>query len=279
MFNLPAYSLLFGFTLLPLILSFYVSLQKYELMNPPFTFIGLANYRHLLGSDVFWGSLCRTFIFTFSSIFIISLSSIGLALLLNIPVQFIRGLRPLLVIPWAIPALVVGIIWAWIFDAQFGLANYLIGLIGIKPLFWLSSPNLAMITIIIAKSWHELTFGTLILLAGLQAIPTSIYDAAELEGAGTIDRFFFITLPLIRNHISVLLIFETIWCLREFAIIYAMTYGGPGKSTTVLGWLVYKFAFLNYDFGKSAAVGISLGIITMLISFGLIRLIYRRFEF
>jgi multiple sugar transport system permease protein len=254
-------------------------LQKYDLINPPNKFVGLANYRHILRSDAFWESLGNTMLFTFSSLSIILLTSLGFALLLNIPFRWNNRLRPLIVIPWAIPTIVVGIIWAWIFDARYGVANYLMEFLGLKHMFWLSSPTLAMFSIIIAKSWHEITFGTLILLAGLQSIPPSIYKAAEVDGADTLSRFFYITLPLIRNHIATLLIFETVWCLREFATIYAMTYGGPGNSTTVLGWLVYKVAFLYYDFGKGSAIAIILAIITMLLAVGFIRFMYRKTEF
>jgi multiple sugar transport system permease protein len=259
--------------------TFYVSLQNYDLTRPPSTFIGFGNYQYLLTTDVFWESLRNTLVFTFSSLVLIFLTSLGLALLLNASIRGASKLRALIVTPWAIPPLVTGIIWAWIFEAKYGIANYLLSSLGLTPLLWLSSPTLAMLSVVVARSWHEITFGTLMLLAGLQSIPLDMYEAAKVDGAGAPNRFLHITLPLLRNYIAIILVFETMWCLREFPIIYAMTYGGPGTATTVLGWLAYKLAFLYYDFGKGAAVTLMLGILTMILAVVFIKTIYRRIEY
>lgn len=279
MFNIPAYTILLIFTVFPMIYCFYVSLQKYDLTRPPTMFIGLGNYQNLLTHSIFWISLGNTLVFTFSSLLLMFLTSLGLALLLNEPLRGVSKLRALIVTPWAIPPIVTGIAWAWIFDAKYGIANYLLSSFGLTPFLWLSSPTLAMFSVVFARSWHEITFGTLMLLAGLQSIPPDLYEAAKVDGANALNRFVHITLPLLRNYIALVLIFETMWCLREFSIIYAMTYGGPGTATTVLGWLAYKLAFLYYDFGKGAAVAVILSILTMILVAAYIKLIYRRIEY
>ena len=279
MFNIPAYAILLILTVFPMAYTFYVSLQKYDLTRPPNTFIGLGNYQYLLTSDIFWESLRNTLVFTFSSLLLVFLTSLGLALLLNESIRGVSKLRALIVTPWAIPPIVTGIIWAWIFEAKYGIANYLLTSLGLTPFLWLSSPTLAMLSVVVARSWHEITFGSLMLLAGLQSIPLDMYEAAKVDGAGALNRFFHITLPLLRNYVAIILVFETMWCLREFPIIYAMTYGGPVTATTVLGWLTYKLAFLYYDFGKGAAVALMLGVLTMILAAVFIKTIYRRIEY
>ena len=279
MFNIPTYAILLVLTVFPMAYTFYVSLQKYDLTRPPNMFIGLGNYQYLLTTDVFWKSLRNTLVFTFSSLVLIFPTSLGLALLLNESIRGASKLRALIVTPWAIAPIVTGIIWAWIFESKYGIANYLLRFLGLTPLLWLSSPTLAMLSVVVARSWHEITFGTIMLLAGLQSIPLDMYEAAKVDGANALNRFLHITLPLLRNYVAIILIFETMWCLREFPIIYAMTYGGPGTATTVLGWLAYKLAFLYYDFGKGAAVAFMLGILTMVLAVVFIKTIYRRIEY
>jgi len=279
MFNIPTYAILLVLTVFPMAYTFYVSLQKYDLTRPPNMFIGLGNYQYLLTTDVFWKSLRNTLVFTFSSLVLIFPTSLGLALLLNESIRGASKLRALIVTPWAIAPIVTGIIWAWIFESKYGIANYLLRFLGLTPVLWLSSPTLAMLSVVVARSWHEITFGTIMLLAGLQSIPLDMYEAAKVDGANALNRFLHITLPLLRNYVAIILIFETMWCLREFPIIYAMTYGGPGTATTVLGWLAYKLAFLYYDFGKGAAVAFMLGILTMVLAVVFIKTIYRRIEY
>ena len=262
-----------------MVYSFYVSLQKYDLTRPPVEFSGFDNYIYLLTRDIFWVSLRNTLIYTFSSLIILFLISLGLALLLNESVRGVSKLRGLIVIPWAIPPIVTGIIWAWIFDAKYGIVNFLLDSIGLTPLLWLSHPTFAMISVVIARSWHEITFGTLMLLAGLQSVPLDLYEAAKVDGAGALNKFRLITLPLIRSQMALVLVFETMWCLREFATIYAMTYGGPVNATTVLGWLAYKIAFLQYDFGRGAAVAFVLGIVTIILAAIYIKFIYKRVQY
>jgi multiple sugar transport system permease protein len=278
-FNIPAYAIIIIFTLAPMAYSFYISLQSYDLTRPPVCFIGLGNYYALLESDFFWVSFRNTLTFTFSSLTTMFLISLGLALLLNESIRGTSKLKALTVVPWAIPPIVTGIIWAWIFNARYGIVNYALSSLGLTPLLWLSSPSLAMFCVVIARSWHEITFGVLMLLAGLQSIPVDLYEAAKIDGASALDRFLNVTLPLISKQVSLILVFETMWSLREFDIIYSMTYGGPMNATTVLGWLSYKLAFLQYDFGKGAAVAFILGILTMTFSVIYIKLVYRRVEY
>lgn len=278
-FNLPAYAILFVFLIFPTAYSFWVSLQAYDLTNPPVKFAGLNNYWDLFEGNMFWTSLWNTLIFTFSSVSITFVLSLCFAVVLNEQVRGIGKLRGLNALPWTIPPIVTGLMWSWIFNIRYGIVNYLLQSIGLVPLLWAASDVLAMFSVVVARSWHEITFGVLLLLSGLQSIPTDVYEAAKIDGAKTFGRFSRITLPLLGNQIASVLIFETMWTLREFDIIYAMTYGGPGMATTVLGWLVYKLAFLYYDFGSGAAVAFVLASVTMLFAIVFYKVFYRRIEY
>ena len=272
MFNIPAYTILLVFTVFPMIYCFYVSLQKYDLTRPPTMFIGLGNYQNLLTHSIFWTSLGNTLVFTFSSLLLMFLTSLGLALLLNEPLRGVSKLRALIVTPWAIPPIVTGIAWAWIFDAKYGIANYLLSSFGLTPFLWLSSPTLAMFSVVFARSWHEITFGTLMLLAGLQSIPPDLYEAAKVDGANAWQSFWRITVPLMIPTFGIVSIMTILGAMQIYDIIVSTTGGGPAYHTEVPITRILAAMRGNLQFGYACAMGLVFGAILLSVSLIIIKL-------
>jgi multiple sugar transport system permease protein len=176
---------------------------------------------------------------------------------------------------------VCGTIWSWAFNGDYGVVNYILVSLGIVKQYipFLGSTSLAMPAVIVARVWREVPLAALILLAGLQSIPTDLYEAAMVDGTNVWQRFRHITVPLIGNQILLVLIFETMWSLRAFDEIYSMTAGGPAGATTVLSWLVYETAFRDFNFGQGAAVAFVLTLITFVVSFVYVKVLYREIQF
>jgi multiple sugar transport system permease protein len=179
----------------------------------------------------------------------------------------------MLILPWALPPVVTGLVWAWMFDFQFGVINYGLRLLHLtdKNLSWMVSPDLALPAVIVATSWKHLPLATIILLAGLQSISGELYEAAQIDGASALQRYRSVTLPGLRPVLGLLLLLETLWNFKSFAYIYMMTGGGPARSTESLVVSVYYEAFQFYKFGYAAA----LGMIVLVICVG-ITLVYLR---
>jgi multiple sugar transport system permease protein len=273
LFTLPLIIILLVFIFLPIAGTFTdslfrdVSFLKKEL-------IGLENYKNLIEDIRFWQSSGFTLLFTFVSVSLEMTLGLIFALLLN-EVLPLRGiLRACVLIPWAIPAAVAGRIWELIYNYHYGLANFLIKGLGIasEPLNWLGSSGSAFFSLVIADAWKTTPFVAIILLAGLSAIPEEIYRQAKVDGTDFLQRFFKITLPLLRPVLIVALLFRTIDALRIFDLIYVLTKGGPGGATTSLSLYGFKY-FLVSDFGYGSAVSIVLFVIAFALSILYVHLI------
>ena len=267
-FSAPALLILAVTVLVPLAYAIYLSFHRYNLKRAKRPFAGFRNYEKILTDDKFWDSLATSFIFAVSAVAVITVVAFFLALLLNQDYPGRGILRALLLIPWAIPDVVNALLWKWLLHPAFGVINALfqMGNIIDQYVAWLTTMPSAMIWVIIAYSWKNIPLATLLILAGLQTIPKTLHEAAELEGANAWKRTQYITLPLLRPTLTVVLIFETIFALKVFDIIYVLTSGGPGKSTTVLGWSIYINTFKKLDFGTGSALAMILGLITLFIA-------------
>lgn len=279
-FNIPAYFFIIGFTILPIAYAFYISFQDWSIMGQG-GFIGLSNYLNLLKSESFWNSLYNTFLFGFPCVVFTTLGGLILAVVLNQPLKGKRVFRVLSMIPWAIPPIICGIIWSWAFNADYGVINHMLVSLGIteKYIAFLSSIDLAMPTVILARTWREIPFVAILLLAALQSIPLDLYEAAKIDGANSWRTFRSITLPLILNQILLVLVFETMWSLRALDEIFAMTAGGPAGTTTVLSWFIYTLSFRYFNTSQAAAASFILAVITFLLAYTYIKLFYRKIEF
>jgi multiple sugar transport system permease protein len=228
-------------------------------------FVGLLNYQDVWADPRFWDSLANTALITLVTVPGALLVGLGLALLANLPFRTRWPIRLSLLLPWALPLVFSGLIFAWFFDSSYGIVNDVIARLGFGegPL-WLSSPWLARAAICVAIIWKTSSFCALILLAGLQTIPDSLYEAAEIDGATRWQRFRHVTLPLLKASIMVALIFRTITAIQTFDIPYAMTRGGPGSTTETLAMYIHTSTLEFLDFGYGSALAVVMFLISML---------------
>lgn len=280
--NAPMIITLLLISAFPIVYSFWISLQKYNLRQPnDIRFIGFDNYINVLSNAEFWTSLRITATFTFGALFFEVLTGILLALLLN--EKFVgRGiLRSVMLLPWAIPGVIAGVMWKWIFNPRFGVLNGLLLQLGIIDEYqsWVGfDPNLAMASLIFVQVWNALPFNTIVLLAALQGIPSDLYEAATVDRAGIWSRFRYITLPWMAQPIMIIMILATMGGLRVFDLIYVLTGGGPGDSTRVVTFTAWKKAFDALDFGTANAYAYILTAITLVIGLIYIRILYKKGE-
>lgn len=231
-------------------------------------FIGLGNYVALSKDAYFWNSLRVTVYYALASMTVTYGLGLAFALLLNRRIP-LRGLiRTLFIMPWAIPEVVAVLIFVWMLDAQYGVINY--GLVQAHildhPVAWLAEAGLAMPALVMATSWQQFPLAMLILLAGLQTIPQEQYEAAMVDGAGALKRFVHVTLPGLRSVNVVLVLILILNSFRRVTMIYAMTGGGPARSTETLSILTYNTAFQYQRIGYAAAVGTALLVVLLALS-------------
>ena len=253
----------------PFIYAVFLSFHNWNLKRrPPYPFVAFENYTDLLTDDKFWDAFNTTMTFAAMSVGLIMVTAFFSALLLNEDFPGRGIMRALLLIPWAIPAVVSGMLWRWLLDPGFGIINAIFLQVGIISEYqaWLSDMPGALIGVVIAYSWIHLPLATLLILSGLQTIDHTLYEAAIVDGATVMQRLTRITLPLLRGTLTVVLIFETIFALKVFDTIFTLTAGGPGSATTVLGWRIYTETFRKLDFGSGSAMAMLLGIITLTIA-------------
>jgi multiple sugar transport system permease protein len=276
---LLAIGLLVGY---PIAYSAWVSLHKYNLKRPGiFEFIGFDNYTEILQSPEFWTALWITLQFTGLAVVLVVLISIPIALLLNEQFPGRGLLRTLILVPWAIPPVVNGLMWQWIYDSNVGALNGLLVSVGILEDYrgWLSDPVYALMALVSAHVWNMLPIGVILLLAALQRIPLELYDAGRIDGCNPWRLFRFVTMPWLAQPLLVVLILQTMLAIRVFDIIYVLTAGGPGTSTTTLTWKTYLTTFDSLDFGRGNAYAYTVSAITLCLALIYFRVLYRRGEF
>jgi multiple sugar transport system permease protein len=270
---LPAALLLLLIVVYPIATLFWTSLHAVDQANPQAgeQWIGLGNYLRAFDDARFWHSALQTVIYIVVTVPGALLVGLGLALLANQPFKVQWPVRLSLLLPWALPLVFAGLIFRWFFEYQTGIVNDLLMRVGIEPVSWLSDPTLATVAICIAIIWKASSFMALMLLAGLQTIPKSLYEAAEVDGASKWQQFVEITLPMLRPAIFVALIFRTITAIQTFDIPYAMTGGGPGDSTETLAMYIHKTTLDFLDFGYGSALAALMFVLSMVATSGYLR--------
>lgn len=240
-------------------------------------FVGLRNYQIVFTSAVFWRSVWVTLVFSVGFVVLSTLIGFAMALLLN--QQFFgRGLaRALLIIPWATPWLVIGILWKWYADGSVGGLNALLVGLGITSEYqnFLSNPNAALFITIIAAVWRQASFAGILLLAGLQTLPGELYEAAELDGANWWQRLRNVTIPWLRPVLVTVTVLNIIYAFLQFDVIFAMTQGGPGDATQVLSVLIYRQLFVVTQIGLGSALAVVLGVAALIGGLVTVKLLYR----
>lgn len=268
-FVLPALITILLIALFPLAWTVWESLHVHDLRMPwrGRPFVGLANYLEAFADDRFWTALLHTAVFTAGSVTLELALGLVLALALNRAYRG-RGLvRLAVLIPWAIPTVVSGLLWRFMFDGRAGIANAILVNVGLidRPLIWFIHSLAAWVPIILADVWKMTPFVALLLLAGLQNIDDGLYEAARIDGASDWQQFLHVTLPLLRPAILVALIFRTLDAFRVFDLIYVMTGGGPGTATEPIALYTFNALLQNLRFGYGSA----LSVLIFLITFGL----------
>jgi ABC-type sugar transport system permease subunit len=267
----PVLVLLLAVTAYPLVYNLWNSFHHDNLTfaNSAHNFVGLQNYKTALTTAGWVAALERTLIFTAVTIVFDIVVGLGLALMLH---RNFRGrglLRAAVLIPWAVPTVVSAMLWKTMFDPRTGFVDYFLGAFhpAWSSLTWLNaSVERSWVAIFVADSWKNIPFVAIILLAGLQVIPTDIYEAARIDGASWWQSFRRVTLPMLKPALSVALIFRTLQALLVFDVVYVMTSGGPGTSTQVLAYLNFKYFIINTDFGVGGAMSIMLIVLALIIS-------------
>ena len=271
-FNIPLILLAVIFIIIPVIGTLSSSLFR-DVTFLPSKFIRLENYSRLFADKHFWQSFEFTFLFVLASVTIELVLGMIFALVLNENLHGRGFFRTALLVPWAIPIAISSRLWQLIYNYDYGVLNYLILKLGISstPVNWLGTPLGAFFSILIADVWKTTPFITIILLAGLSAIPNELYQQAKIDGANFLKRFYNVTLPILKPVIIVAVLFRTIDAVRIFDIVYVLTGGGPGGSTTPLSLYAYRY-YLTGDFGYGSAVSVFVFISVAVFAFLYIRI-------
>jgi multiple sugar transport system permease protein len=269
LFLAPALVLIFIFFFLPVLASLVLSVSDfdiYAIANPPTTrFVGLANYVKLLHAPEFWTALKNTFYFAIVGGPITIAVSLATALLLNSKVvRFKSFFRTIYFTPFVTTLVAVAIVWRYLYHARYGLLNYTLGHFGIGPIDWLGNPRWAMPAIILMSVWKNFGYNMLIFIAGLQAIPQDLYDAAEIDGAGPMRRFFNVTLPLLGPTLLFVGVITMIGYFQLFSEPYVMTQGGPLRSTTSVVLMMYEEGFRWWRMGYAASIAFVLFVVILI---------------
>lgn len=264
---LPVTLLMVFVILVPLLRGIYMSFNQVDIIKQgEMTFSGLKNYSHLLADPIFNIALRNTILWTMGVVVFQYLFGLGIALLLNEPIP-LRGLfRGLVLVPWVVPSVVAALVWRWIYAGDYGILNHILRSLMIidAPLYWLSDTRLAMPAVVAVGVWKWVPFMAVVLLSGLQSIPKELYDAAEVDGANLLQRFWHITMPNLRYLSVIVTMLSVIWTFNHFDIVYVMTKGGPANATHLLSTYAYLTAFSFFDFGYAAVISVVMLVILLI---------------
>jgi multiple sugar transport system permease protein len=245
-----------AFLVFPLGFSLYMAFQKWDLFTPS-KFVGWANFHRLLtGDPLFAIALRNTLIFTVGTTVPTAVISLIVAATLNRKIKGISVFRTILFLPLAMSTVVMAVVWRFVFDTNNGLLNIMLGWIGIGPVPWLVDPKWTMFSVCLVSIWKSVPFATVILLAAMQGVPGDLYEAAKIDGAGEVRRFFSITLPLILSALSFVVVISIINAFQAFDQFYVLTgaHGGPQTSTYVFGIMLIQNAFAFGDVGYASSL-------------------------
>jgi multiple sugar transport system permease protein len=282
LFHAPAFIVFLIFTVYALYTSFFLSFHEWDILGEK-TFIGLDNYREVLADSDFHEALGHTVYFVIGTVVPTMAVGLGLALLLNSQIIGLGLFRTGFYLPTLTPLVIAALVWTWFYNADFGLANYYLQKVGIidQPVLWLGNRSTAMPAVIVMNVWVGAGFSMLVYLAGLQAVPQELYEAAEVDGANAWTKFRRITLPLLAPTTFFLLIINTIGATKNFVSIFVMTNGGPpgpGGATTTVVFYVYQQAFRFFKMGYASALAYSIFVLLFGVSYLQFRWYRKRVE-
>lgn len=273
LYVLPVLIMLALFIFYPMVLGIKLSFFNIHLLKPDSSFVGFGTYKEVLTDSLFLKVLKNTLIYVVTVVPSAVLIALALALALNKDFRYKGLIRALMFIPWVLPEIVIASFWKYMLDGQTGILNEIMVKLGIiKDYYpWFSSMDTALMTAAFVMIWRTYPFQTILLLGGLKVIPKELYDAAKIDGAGTVQSFFYITIPQLKYMLFIGMIIATLWSLQSFGIIYVLTGGGPADSSRVMSIWLYGLAFKLYRVSKASA-----GSVFMFTTVGILAYFYIR---
>jgi multiple sugar transport system permease protein len=277
---MPAILYIVALVGVPFTLAFFYAVGDVKVGSVGYHFVGLANFRSVLHNPTFLQSLRNSFIFTITSQVLVLIGSTILSLALKDAFPGRRFFRFLILLPWVAPVSIGSIGWKWILDSLYSVISWLMVRVHLaKPYdtpMWLGEPKLAMLSVILVHTWHMLPFATVILLAGLTAIPKDIPEAAAVDGAGFFRRLFMIEIPMMLPIINVAVLFGVIFTFTDMTVIYILTRGGPYDSTQVIPTLAFFTGILGSDLAEGAAISIFMVPLLVIVTYLVLRSAHRQ---
>lgn len=279
LFVAPALLYMMVFVGYPIVRNLILSMQEVTvrtLLSPEKPFLGFQNYINIFQDSVFRSAIWNTLLYTFGSLILQFLIGFLLALFFGQNFRFAKPIRGLLMMPWMIPVTVTALIFKFIFGTDVGILNYMLTTLGLvsENIDWLTSSGTAMIAIILANVWIGIPFNMILISTGLTTIPSELYESASIDGAGKVQSFFKITLPLLRPTIESVLILGFIYTFKVFDLVHVMTGGGPVNSTQMLSTYSYKLSFEMFQYSKGSAVANVLFAILLVVSVIYLKYVY-----
>ena len=276
---LPVFITLAVVALFPILYSFYTSLYDINLARPlRRPFVGFDNYLRMLEEPRIHVAIARTAVYTVVTVAGTTLLALVVALFLNEAFRGRRILATLLLVPWATPSVVNGLIWKWIYDSNYGALNGLLKALGLidRYVIWLGDPDKTLYLIANAAIWKQMPLAAILLLVTMKSIPEDLYKAARVDGANHLQRFLHVTLPSLRPGLMLVLVYEIMISIRHFDLFMILTQGGPGDASSTLSWQIYVETFRSLRFGTGSALAYILALATLLLGYLTIRLLGRR---
>lgn len=261
----PAFGVLLFVMLVPVLLAIQSSFFRIDTITRAETFVGLRNYENLIKDPAFWDAFKRTLFWVFGAVTTQLVLGVAVALILDSALRGRNLVRGLMLFPYLVPAIVAVLVWRWIFNDLVGVANYVfVDVLGVAdgPLPWFH-PNFSMLTVILMSAWKYTPFWAVLILARLQVVPTDLYEAAQIDGASSWQRFRHITVPWIAPVVIVLVILRSIWAFNEFDMVYLPAEGGPLSSTTTISVYIRQLAFGVLNLGAASAVALTMLIVVV----------------
>jgi multiple sugar transport system permease protein len=255
----PLVLLLLGLVAYPFGMAVQFALSDRTLAEPG-RFVGLANVWNLWENQIYRQTLWNTIVYTIGATILKLGAGLGLALVLNERLPLKRLVRSAVLLPWIVPTVLSAMAWLWLLTPNFSVLNWILVHTGVsqRGLPWLTSPSLAMFSVILVNTWRGIPFFAITLLAGLQTIPGELYEASAIDGAGTWRRFRYVTLPLLQPILLITLVLSVIWTFSDFQVVYGLTQGGPMNSTHVLATLSYQVGLASGNIGEGAAISLTM---------------------
>ena len=255
----PLVLLLLGLVAYPFGVAVQYALSDRTLAEPG-RFVGLANVWNLWDNQIYRQTLWNTIVYTIGATVLKLGAGLGLALILNEQLPLKRLIRSAVLLPWIVPTVLSAMAWLWLLTPNFSVLNWILVHAGLsqRGLPWLTSPALAMFSVILVNTWRGIPFFAITLLAGLQTIPGELYEASAIDGAGTWHRFRHVTLPLLQPILLITLVLSVIWTFSDFQVVYGLTQGGPMNSTHVLATLSYQVGLASGNIGEGAAISLTM---------------------